>query len=70
MKPPEAIVSIFSAYVYVSVCLTTDYGLRTPNEAIFHQNPKLLGVGRQFGQISFGAFGVFSTNLSAPILVL
>jgi hypothetical protein len=35
----------------------------------FYQNPKLLGLGRQFGQIKFGAFGVFSANLSAPILV-
>jgi hypothetical protein len=25
---------------------TTDHGLRTPNEAFFHQNPKLLGLGR------------------------
>ena len=50
--------------------LTTDemiHGLRTPNEAFFHQNPKLLGLGRQFGQINFGAFGVFSADLSAPI---
>jgi hypothetical protein len=35
----------------------------------FHQNPTLLGLGRQFGQINFGAFGVFLANLSAPILV-
>ena len=42
--------------------------LRTPNEAFFHQIPKLLGLGRKFGQINFGAFGVFSANLSAPIL--
>jgi hypothetical protein len=34
-----------------------------PNEALFHRNPKLLG--RQFGQIHFGTFGVFSTDLSA-----
>ena len=46
------------------------HGLRTPNEAsFFHQNPKLLGLGRQSGQINFGAFGVFSADLSAPILV-
>ena len=43
--------------------------LRTPNEAFFHQNPKPLGLGRKFGQINFGAFGLFSANLSAPILV-
>ena len=29
------------------------------NEAFFHRNPKLLGLGRQFGQINFGVFGVF-----------
>ena len=43
------------------------HGLRTRNETSFHQNTKLLGFGRQFGQINFGAFGVFSVNLSAPI---
>ena len=43
------------------------HGLRTPNEAFFHRNPKLLGLGRQFGQISFG---VFSADLSATILLL
>ena len=46
------------------------HGLRTPNEAFFHQNPKLFGFGRQFGQINFGAFLVFLTDLSASILVL
>ena len=45
------------------------HGLRTPNEAFFHWNPKLLGLGRQIGQINFGAFGVFSAELSVPILV-
>ena len=29
----------------------------------------LLGLSRQFGQINFGAFGVFSANLSEPIMV-
>ena len=38
--------------------------------SLFHRNPKLLGLGRQFGQTIFGAFGVFSANLLAPILVL
>ena len=36
------------------------HGLQTPNGAFFHRNPKLLGLGRQFGQINFEAFGVFS----------
>ena len=44
--------------------------LWTPNEAFFHRNPKLLGLGRKFGQINFGAFGEFSVDLLAPILVL
>ena len=43
--------------------------LRTPNEDFFHRNPKLSGLGRQFGQINFVAFGVFSADLSAPILI-
>ena len=47
---------------------TRSHGLRTPNEAFFHQNI-LLGMDRQFGQINFGALGVFSANLSALILV-
>ena len=46
------------------------HGLRTPNEAFFHQNPTLFGLDRQFGQKMFRVFGVFSTNLSAPLLVL
>ena len=29
------------------------HGLRTPKEAFFHRNPKLLGFGRQFGQSPF-----------------
>ena len=29
-----------------------------PNEAYFHQNPNLLGLGKQFGRTHFGAFGV------------
>ena len=28
-----------------------------------HRNPKLLGMGRQFGQINYGAFGVFLADL-------
>ena len=45
--------------------LHTDYGHQI--KPFFHQNPKRLGLGRQFGQISFGAFGVFSADFSAPI---
>ena len=37
--------------------------LRTP---FFHRNPKLLSLGRQFGQIYFG---VFLAHISTPILV-
>ena len=46
------------------------HGLQTPNEAFFHQNPKRLSLGKQLGQINFGAFGVFSANLLAPTSVL
>ena len=49
--------------------LSQRHGLRTPNEAFFHLNPELLGLGRQIEQINYGAFGVFSVKLSAPILV-
>jgi hypothetical protein len=41
-----------------------------PNEAFFHQNPKLLGFGRQLGKIFFGIFRVFLADFSVPILVL
>jgi hypothetical protein len=41
------------------------HGLQTPNEAFFHQNPKLLGLGRQIEQINFWAF----ERISALILV-
>ena len=44
------------------VAHTYNHGLRMPNKAFFQQNHKLLGLGRQFGQIDFGAFGVFSAN--------
>ena len=37
--------------------------------SLFYWNPELLGLGRQIGQINSGAFGVFSAELSAPILV-
>ena len=36
-----------------------------PNEAFFHQNPKLLGLGRQLWQTNFEAFVVFLANSSA-----
>ena len=40
-----------------------------PMKPFFYQNPKLLGFGKQIGQINSGAFGVFFAELSAPILV-
>ena len=39
------------------------HGLRSHNEAFFHRDPKLLGLGRQLGQINFGAFGIFLADL-------
>ena len=44
--------------------------LRTTRESFFFENPKLLGSGRQIWPKNFWAFGVFSADLSAPILVL
>ena len=57
---------VLSTYLII---ITYWHGLRTPNEAFFHQNPKVMGLGRQFVQINFPAFGAFSADLSAPILV-
>ena len=38
---------------------TTDYG---PPISYIRRYSKLLGLGRQIGQINFGAFGVFSAD--------
>ena len=57
------------SFFKVFLCLfKLTHGLWLPNEAFFCRNPKLLGWGRQFRQINFGSFGVFSAP-SAPILV-
>jgi hypothetical protein len=55
----------FDAKIYVGNSWTTD-----ANEAFFHRNFKLLGLGRQFGPINFGPFRVFLADLSAPIWLL
>ena len=52
------------SYSYGSQQIT---GLRTSNEAFFHWNPELLGLGRQIGQINSGAFGsIFRLNYEYP----
>ena len=43
------------------------HGLRMPNEAFFHWNPKLLGLGRQIGQINFGALVKNTFNVNLPL---
>ena len=43
----------------ISTCGGQIHGLRTPDEAFFHRNPKILGLGREIGQINFGAYGIF-----------
>ena len=59
---------IFFALLALSIVLTNgaaveDYnegkkhGLWTPDEAFFHRNPKLLGLGRQIGHINLGHLG-------------
>ena len=50
------------------------HGLRTPDEVFFHQNPKLLVLGRQIGQTNWedkfwGIWGIFGQAIG-PILVL
>ena len=47
-----------------------DHGLRIPNEASIHKNPKRLGWGRRIGQIDFGAFGILSAELQAPMFFI
>ena len=49
----------------IELWVATDYG----HPMKLFQNPKLLGLGRQFRQINLGAFGVFSSNISLPISV-
>ena len=61
----EVFLTLFSFFLILS-----RHGLWMPNEAFFSLNLKLLGMGTQFGQINFGAFGVFLTDLSASSLVL
>ena len=41
------------------------HGLWTPNQAFFHWNPELLGLGRQIGQIKlWDVWGIFSQTIS------
>ena len=49
----------------------SQHGLQTPRESFFSKIPNFWAWAHnlQLGQISFGAFGVFLANLSAPILV-
>ena len=53
--PYWEILDYYAVFLHV-----TQHGLRTPNKAFFHKNPKLLGLGRHIGQIKFWAFWVFS----------
>ena len=46
-----------------------DYGYGGPMKSFFIPNPNSFGFCRRFGQRYFEAFGFFSANLSAPILV-
>ena len=44
-----------------------NHRLRMSNEAFFHWNSELLGLGRQIGQTNSGAFGVFLAELQLNI---
>ena len=58
-------VEISQNFVAFSECMNfTKHKLVMPNEAFFHRNPKLLGLGKQYGQINFGAFRVFQSPKS------
>ena len=63
--------NVFKEKMTMTSCLIlgTHHVLRTPNEAFFHWNAELLGLGRQIWHINSGAFGVFLAELSAPIWV-
>ena len=63
IKEPESIISPIWVIKFLPLGYKIDY-------TTDHRNPKLLGLGRQFEQINFWTYGVFSANLSAPILVL
>ena len=63
--------------VYYTRIFTTEKKLVSPDaltmdtqRELFFKNPKILGLGRHFGLQFFEAFMVFSTKLSAPILLL
>ena len=58
----------FTGIIYSVFTSCTDHG--QPMKPFFTEILNFFILGRQFRQISFGAFGVFSANLSAPILVL
>ena len=51
---------------YLVHATLSDRFISITTDAFFHRNPKLLGLGRQFGQINFG---VFWADLSESILV-
>ena len=46
--------------VFLSSSNPAQHRLRTPNEAFFQQNPKLLGLGRQL----WGIWGIFEQFIS------
>ena len=59
----------FSKKTLILIYFSSIFSILTPvvtrtTDALFHQNPKLLGLGRQFGQTNFKAFAVILANLS------
>ena len=54
---------------FLELDMTLYHGLRTPNEAFFHWNPELLGLGRQIGQTNWadkfwGIWGIFGRTIN------
>ena len=54
-------------FCYISTSPLQTHELQTPNEAFFHQNPKLLVLGRQIGQSIWGRCRVFLAELHHPL---
>ena len=63
---PSLVTFICDNFLFVIQTLALNHRLQTPNEAFFHQNPKLLGLGRQFGQINFWVNGDFRLIYQHP----
>ena len=49
----ESFWASFHCVAYAGHWILLRHGLRTPKEAFFHRNLKLLSLGRQFGHLGY-----------------